>query len=52
MDDKDFIIDLLSKTKNHYRDELRKKYKEGTPEREELERKFEWEDRFIPDNND
>lgn len=52
MDEKDFIRDLLSKTKEQYRQEERSKYPERTPEREELERKFEWEDRFVPDSND
>lgn len=52
MDEKDFIRDLLSETKEQDRKDKRHKYPEGTPEREELERKFEWEDRFIPDSND
>ena len=29
---------------------MREKYKQGTKEREELEKRFKWEDRFIPDN--
>lgn len=51
-DEKDFIRDLLSETKEQNRQDERAKYPEGTPERKELERKFEWEDRFISDNND
>lgn len=49
MDHVEFIRDLLSKTKESYRKIMREKYSEGTEERKELERRFAWEDKFIPD---
>lgn len=48
MEEKDFIIKLLSETKEQYRKLRREQFPEGTKEREELERQFLWEDRFIP----
>lgn len=48
MDQKDFLIKCLSETKEQYRELRRKELPEGTKEREELERQFLWEDRFIP----
>lgn len=52
MEQREFIIKLLSETKEQFRSIMRKKYKEGTKEREELEKQFKWEDRFVPDWND
>ena len=49
MEEKEFIISLLSETKELYRTLMREKFKEGTKKREELEKRFRWEDRFIPD---
>ena len=49
MEEKEFLIRLLSETREQYRNIMRSKYKEGTKEREELEKRFKWEDRFIPD---
>ena len=52
MDEKDFLTNLLSKTKEQSRKIMRDKYSIGSREREEIERKFEWEDRYIPDSEE
>ncbi len=49
MNEKELYRDLLSKTKEPYRKNVREKYAEGTEERKEIERRFAWEDKFIPD---